>query len=300
MAQQVSDSSSHRRDQISNFAEVLRKAPARQKVFRAVYHGKKRFKTATAIADATGITTKKRVTEIAKPLAREGLFVQERIRIDNKVHTAYRKIDFVETNKRKILQLARSSTKLAKYHTKTNPTVSLGRMHRIVLRVPFKVRMHFIAIYEVSQFSKVKTIKRIPNTLYPARLPEKQVKAGIIRLLGENKTPRDWPGETNDIFTTRLRIRGRTRPAAFALKGPAKKGPLTPAMMGKHGDQIQRLFDSPAEVFFVQYEGEIKENVIKQMEQYATARAITREVFWGVIDGQDTYRLRLAYPSAFQ
>lgn len=32
-----------------------------------------------------------------------------------------------------------------------------------------------------------------------------------------------------------------------------------PGMMGKNGDQIQRLFNTPADVFFVQYEGEVKE-----------------------------------------
>jgi hypothetical protein len=72
-------------------------------------------------------------------------------------------------------------------------------------------------------------------------------------------------------------------------------------MMGKNGDQIQRLFNSPAEVFFVQYEGEIGERVIELMEQLATAKAIMGgKIFFGVIDRSDTYRLRLAYPRAFK
>jgi hypothetical protein len=112
--------------------------------------------------------------------------------------------------------------------------------------------------------------------------------------------PKDWGGESNDIFTTRITVGGRRRRAAFALKGPAKTGPLVPGMMGKNGDQIQRLFTSPAQVFFVQYEGEIKESVVHLMSQLALAKAATeREVFYGVIDLKDTYRLRLAYPSAF-
>ena len=73
-------------------------------------------------------------------------------------------------------------------------------------------------------------------------------------------------------------------------------------MMGKNGDQIQRLFEGPAEVFFVQYEGEIKENVVELTQELAKAKAkalFGQEVFYGIIDKADTYRLRLAYPKVF-
>jgi hypothetical protein len=46
MTMQVSDTASHRGDQIANFADVLKNAPARQRVFSAVYYGKKRTKSA--------------------------------------------------------------------------------------------------------------------------------------------------------------------------------------------------------------------------------------------------------------
>src|SRR5450759_1374139 len=102
----VSDSASHRRDQIANFAEVLRNASARQKVFEAVYRGKKREKTITEIAKTTRFSAK-RVATIARPLARgEKLFEQDRSRVDGAVQTVYRKIDFVVRNKGKILSLA--------------------------------------------------------------------------------------------------------------------------------------------------------------------------------------------------
>ena len=71
-------------------------------------------------------------------------------------------------------------------------------------------------------------------------------------------------------------------------------------MMGKNGDQIQRLFGSPAQVFFVQYEGEIKESIIGLMEELAKAKAaLGQEVFFGIINREDSYRLRVAYPKAF-
>jgi hypothetical protein len=300
MVLHVSDTASNRRDQIANYAEILRNAPARQRVFIAVYRGKKKFKTVNEVADLIGWKAK-RVATVAKPLAQgEKLFEQDRQRVDGKFQTIYRKIHFLERNKREILRLANNKKKLEGYHTKTNPRGS-ARTQRIVVHAPFKIKTRFVALDEVNQFSKVRQVKSVPNELAPVRLPEKQIKAGLLKLLKETIDPKDWGGESNDIFTTKLKIRGRTLRGAFALKGPATTGPLVPGKMGKNGDQIQRLFDSPADAFFVQYEEEIKESVIRLMEELAKAKALFgREVFFGVIDRDGTYRLRLAYPSAFK
>lgn len=299
----VSDTPSHRRDQIANFAEILRNAEAKQKVFKAVYHGKKRSKTIGEIAKATGYSAK-RVAEIAGPLARgEKLFEQGRARHDGRVTTVYKKIAFVVANRPKILSLARNRAQLERYHTKTNPKINVSvripKGHKVAVRVPFRVRSKFIRVEDIKEFSKVIKVKSIAG-LRPARISEPKTKAGFLRLLGETKTPKDWGGENNDIFTDRVTLFGKKRRAAFALKGPAKTGPLVPKKMGKNGDQIQRLFDTPASIFIVQYEGEVKESIYKLMEELAKARAITGgEVFWGVIDDDATKRLRKAYPWAF-
>lgn len=301
MVHQVSDTASNRRDQIANFSELLRNAPIKQRVFEAVYRGKKRVKTVDEVATIASIPTTKRVTEVAKGLVNEKLFDQGRERINGRSHTVYKKIDFVATNKRKILQLARNKKKLESYETKSNPKGGRRAGTRIVIQVPFKVKTRFITIDAVDQFGKAKHVRTVPDKMTPERLPEWQFKAGLLKLMQETKVPKDWGGETNDIFTTKLKIGGKTRRAAFALKGPAKRGPLTPGMMGKNGDQIQRLFGSPADVFFVQYEGEIKESVIGTMEAFAKLRAgLGQEVLFGVIGLQDSYRLRIAYPKAFR
>lgn len=301
MVHQVSDTASNRRDQIANFAELLRNAPMKQQVFDAVYRGKKRVKTVEEVAHLASIPTTKRVTEIAKGLVNEKLFEQGRERIDGRNQTVYKKIDFVATNKKKILQLARNKAKLDRYETKTNPKGGGRKGTRLVIYVPLKVKTKFITVDVVDQFSKVKSVKTVPDKMTPERLSEKQFKTGLLKLMKETKVPKDWGGETNDIFTTKLKIGGKNRRAAFALKGPAKKGPLTPGMMGKNGDQIQRLFSSPGDVFFVQYEGEIKESVIGTMEAFAKLRAgLGQDILFGVIDLRDSYRLRIAYPKAFR
>src|ERR1700674_1607833 len=260
----VSDSSSHRREQIANFAEILRNSPARQKIFKAVYRGKQRSKTIGEIARATGYSAK-RVAEIAGPIARgEKLFEQGRARHDGRMTTVYKKIDFVVTNRSKILDLALHKNKLAAFHTKSNPKINVhfNKDQKITVRVPFRIRSESIRVEDIKEFSKTGRIKATSH-MRPARLPEKKMKQGILQLLGETKTPKDWGGENNDIFTDRITLFGKKRRAAFALKGPAKKGALVPKMMGKNGDQIQRLFDLPATVFIGQFEGEVKESIFK-------------------------------------
>jgi hypothetical protein len=299
----VSDNTSHRRDQIANLAELLTNAPTRQALVRAVYFGKKRVKSvgelaATLSSRIQGITPK-RVTEIGKPLVNRA-FLQERIVENGRKTTAYAKLDNRQLDVKQALKLANNKKKREEYHTKSNPKIRVvGRT--VTIKAPVAPRVESLSVDDVKEFRKVKSVKNVPDQMSPVRLPEAAVKKGIVKLLGEKLDPKDWGGELNDVFTTRATINGKRKRAAFALKGPAKKGPLVPKMMGANGDQIQRLFSSPAQVFFVQYEGEIKESILDLMARLATAKAVTEfEVRYGVIDMTDTYRLRLAYPEAFQ
>jgi hypothetical protein len=167
------------------------------------------------------------------------------------------------------------------------------------VKVPFRVEAAYLDPGDIDQFKKMRRQSPTPAPR-PARLSEARTKKGIIKLLGDTRVPKYWGGETTDIFTTGMSIGGKKRRAAFALKGPAKTGPLVPAKMGKNGDQLQRLFDAPADVFVVQYEGEIKESIHRLMQELARARAISHgRTSWCVIDGDNTRRLRKAYPRAF-
>lgn len=302
MVLNVSDSASHRRDQIDNLADLLENAPTRQALARAVNFGKKRFKSVGELATTLSSEfnkkiTAKRITEIGKPLVNLA-FTQERIVENGRKTTAYAKLD--PHRVREALKYANNRKKRDAFYTKSRPKIKvIGTT--ITIKAPFKPKFKSVYVDDVQEFQKVKSVKNPLPTMSPPRLPEAVVKKGIVKLLGEELDPKDWGGEPNDIFTTRVTIKGKRKRAAFALKGPATTGPLVPGKMGKNGDQIQRLFGSPAQVFFVQYEEEIKESVVHLMTQLATAKALTEgEVYYGVIDMTDTYRLRLAYPQAFQ
>lgn len=150
---------------------------------------------------------------------------------------------------------------------------------------------------DFDQFSKAKKIKSAIKKV----ISEKAFKAGVLRLIGESGDFQDWGGEKNDLYTTKLKFKGKRRPIAFAFKGPGMSGTLTPRKLGKNGDQIQRLFLGAAEIFIVQYHSQIDQSVIEQMVAFATMNSVRegKRIWYGVIDGDDTNRLIAAYPKAF-
>jgi hypothetical protein len=289
----VSDARSNPADQIAHAVDVLGRATQRIAVFKAIYHGKKCAKSVNEIATTTGLD-RIRVLQEGKRLADNQIVKQIRAA----GMTFYEKDNFYSAHKAKILRLVQDPAAYASFPTKTRPRLTLPR--DIHIRVPKAiVRVRLVTIDDIDSFSRVRSLRIEPDTRSP--LEEARFKRGIARILNEQGRFVDWGGERNDLYTTRLRISGRRYAAAFAFKGRATRGILTPRHMGKNADQIQRLFQSAATVFLVQYSGQIAESVLEQMEEFAKAKsvAIADVVYFGVIDGHDSSRLIEAYPHAF-
>jgi hypothetical protein len=65
---------------------------------------------------------------------------------------------------------------------------------------------------------------------------------------------------------------------------------------GKRGDQIVRLFDTPADLFVVQYVGPIDDLLIKDVQgKVANLRAGGKGANLLIMDAQDTARVLHAY-----
>lgn len=150
-----------------------------------------------------------------------------------------------------------------------------------------------IFIDEIGSFSKVKRVRKI-KSINPYEIQTKEL---LKTIFGENGKFTDWGGETDDLFTTRLEIKGKRISTSLGLKGRATKSPLTPKKMGKNGDQIQRLFRSPAQAFIVQFNGQIDSSVVEQLKEFSIAKSAKENkiIYYGTIDGKDTARLFSAY-----
>jgi hypothetical protein len=290
----VSDARSNPRDQIAHAVETLGRSKARLAVFEAVYRGKKAVKSVTEIAAKTGLG-RVRVLQEGKRLADNHLVGQLRLA----GITAYEKDPFYSANKAKILGLVKNKKAFSRFHTKSRPASAAAQLVTVKLPV-LRPKTRQVSVDDIASFIRVKKV-RIRSGTYTA-MPETVFKKGVARILGDKGRFQDWGGEANDLYTTKLRLRAHRMIATFAFKGPGKKGILTPGKMGKHGNQIQRLFRLPANLYMVQYWGQIAEDVIEQLRAFAVAKAAVEgeRVYYGVIDGDDSTRLIKAYPRAFK
>ena len=292
MSIDVSDVRSNPQDQIAHAARVIGRSKDCRKVFSAIYQGKKRIKTVTEIEALTSLR-RMRVLQEAGKLCNNKIVRKTKMYGE----TAYEKDPFYTQNKKTILRLAGNKEALEKYPTKTNP--KLGNIAVTIVKLPEKmIDVEKITIDDIDSFAKVKG-----TTWSQSSLPvdEGKFKEGLQKVIGEPGTFEDWGGEINDLFSTRLVIKGGRKYAAFGLKGKGMKGILTPGKMGKRGDQVQRLFRSSAEVFLIQYWNQIDESIIELMTNLARSKSAAdmKKIYYGVIDGQDTMRLIKAYPECF-
>jgi len=294
---EVTDVRSSPADQIRHAAIVLGRSEDRRQVFSAIYRGKKKFKTVSELSKMTGLS-EVRVLQEAGKLAGNGIVVKIKVKGKKGTETAYKKDSFYSHNKEKILSLAQDRGKLEKFPTSVTPKITTG-----TIRISFPKKMvnaERITIDSLDSFNRVKRIRSVRSSR--SSIYEKQLKEGIKKILGEKGKFQDWGGETDDLFSTRIKIRGKRMAVAFGLKGRGTKGILVPKKMGKRGDQIQRLFRSPADVYLIQYNGQIDETIIEQMHGLAVAKSALegRKIYYGAMDGEDTQRLIAAYPEAFR
>jgi hypothetical protein len=158
----------------------------------------------------------------------------------------------------------------------------------------------FVYVDDIDSFDKVRAIqpRDVEGLLKDGvfDVPEARVKNVLLEIIGEAYQDKDWGGERSDVFSTRIVLNGQRVPTAMLLKGPAVGKVLYPAGLGKRGDQDQRLFTEPAELFVVQFVGKIDSAVYQWVRTQATVRAQSgARTTLCVMDGADTARTFRAY-----
>ena len=288
----VTDIRSSPHDQIAHAAEVIGRSAHRRRVFEAIYKGKKKVKTVDELVALTHLPSI-RVLQEAGVLSDN--HIVHKTKLDKK--TAYEKDSFYSRNKKKILRLAGNKEALEKFPTKFNPRREVS----VTITVPkAMVDVKQLTVDDIDSFAEVRNVKFSLERIFTP-VDEKQFKGGLKKIIGEEGTFQDWGGESDDLFSTRLLLYGNRVNVAFGLKGKGTKGIVVPRKMGKRGDQIQRLLAAPADVFLIQYWGQIDESIIDQMRRLAIAKSWSdrKRIYYGVIDGQDTQRIIQAYKYCF-
>jgi hypothetical protein len=294
MPSKVADVRANPNENVIHAADVIGRSKIRRSVFEAIYRGKKKIKTVDDLMGTTGLSRKQVLNE-GKKLAGNQIVAQVKVGS----LTAYEKDEFFVHRKAKVLALVDDPSKRSKHPTKQEPRAQHAATVVKIQLARSQPLPKLITIDDVGGFAALKN--HPTGTSHGLNgLPEARVKKFLQKVIGETAAFQDWGGEKNDLCTNKLVYLGKRRAAAFALKGKATKGPLTPKKMGKNGDQLGRLFSSQAQFFFVVYHSKIEESVVEQMHAYALARAMSgTQIYYGTIDGDDLARLVAAYPNEF-
>lgn len=307
MTLDVSDLRANAHEAITRAAEVIGRSKHRRIIFEGIYKGKKKIKSAEELSCLLTVVENimdrgVRALDAGKSLVADNIVKQTKDKKTGKV--AYEKVGFYSKHYKKILSYVDNPNKAKRVPTKQRPAYNAGNngFINIQLNQDFKIKCKQVTIDDIKTFNKVKKIDSKKVEVIKKRFPEETIKIAFQKIIGERGTFKDWGGEKNDLYTTRMKVFGNRRMVtAIAFKGMATTGKLTPKKMGKHGDQIQRLIlESPAKLFLVVYQGEIDQNVIAQMSALSLSIAIsTKEIYFGVIDEVDLSRLVVAYPECF-
>jgi hypothetical protein len=152
----------------------------------------------------------------------------------------------------------------------------------------------WVAPERIRQFSKLASIDPKKVDVRVLRdVPERTLKEWFADIVGEPFVEKDWGGEQSDLWTPRLIIDDEPVRAAFLFKGPAAFHPMGIADLGKNGDQIDRVFNTPADLVIVQHCHYIKAQVVHMLEAYASDFRRMRR--FSTIDGIVTCQILRAY-----
>jgi hypothetical protein len=254
---QVSDLPSNFPEQLEFYAQHLT-APQRRKVFEEVYRGHKKPRFVSELSNKTRLIPIRVAQEAAK-LADIGLILKGRGKnpTTGVSETYYEKRPEIAVHRARLIKLATNSRARKELATKRRPLIRNVRGAKVV-RVEYPgplVRVQHLTLDDVDSFHKVIGVP--PGAPRLKGLTESAFKKGIQNVIGEKGVFKDWGGEKSDLMTTRLKLKSKRVRAAFIFKEPGQPGKLTIAKMGKNGDQGPRLFEEPADIFFVQHWAEI-------------------------------------------
>jgi hypothetical protein len=148
-------------------------------------------------------------------------------------------------------------------------------------------------IEDFDEFNKIKSIEKPVDINQMKYISEKAFKICLTEILG-NSAKKDWGGERSDHYTAHLHLNGKRVTAAFLLKGPGGGfRPMGLNHLGKKNDQIYRLAQEPADIFFVQHCHEITPPVRATLRAFVVQPSCSRR--YCLIDGRDSLSLLKAY-----
>jgi hypothetical protein len=160
-----------------------------------------------------------------------------------------------------------------------------------------------IDIQHIDSFEKVRGVNHrdieeyLQNGFFDR--DEKEIKREFAEIIGESFVPKDWPGETEDLYTSRIRLNAQRVPTSIIFNGPGKVRAAQTRLsdLGARGDQLVKMIRvSPSKLYILQSVKSITHEVIETFEALIKdQRSKGNHCYYCVIDGQDTATILYAY-----
>jgi hypothetical protein len=176
-------------------------------------------------------------------------------------------------------------------------------LEKLKLHYEFEPEAKRLYIQSIDSFGKVRdlNIVQVKPFLKDGFLDwsEKKIKEAFLEIIGQSFVPKDWGGETEDIYSALVLLNGERVQTSMILKGSGTiRGRETqPADLGKNADQLQRMFRAESsKLFIIQSVKPIAEAIVDAAELHIDRqRARGNHSYYCAIDGQDTALILYAY-----
>lgn len=160
-----------------------------------------------------------------------------------------------------------------------------------------------INIQRIDSFEKVRSVNHRDIEPYMDNgffnRDEETIKRAFAAIIGESFVPNDWPGETEDLYTSRIRLNAQPTPTSIIFNGPGKVKATQTRLsdLGARGDQLVKMMRVSASTLYVlQSVKSITHEVIETFEALVKdQRSKGNKCYYCIIDGQDTATILYAY-----
>src|SRR6266566_101089 len=160
-----------------------------------------------------------------------------------------------------------------------------------------------LVVQDIDSFSQVRGVNHraveghVHNGFF--NKDEESIKRAFAEIIGESFVPNDHGGETEDLYTSRIRLNGQRVRTSIIFNGPGKvrTSQTRTKDLGAGGDQLERMMRTDSsKLYILQSVKPIAQDIVNTFEVFIKdQRSKGNHCYYCIIDGQDTAEILYAY-----
>ena len=160
-----------------------------------------------------------------------------------------------------------------------------------------------VDIQHIDSFEKVRGVnhrdidKYVNNGFFDKE--EDTIIRAFAEIIGESYVPNHWPGENEDLYTSRILFNGQRVQSSIAFNGPGKVPAKETRLndLGARGNQLLKMMRiTSSKLYILQSVKYVSQDIIDTFEiQVRDQRRNGHHCYYCIIDGQDTATILYAY-----